>query len=56
MSEEEFIAGHCDTCNCAIGEFDEDADFIIFNDGYTAWVCGEWCRDKLFDYRRRNHG
>ena len=53
--EEEFIEGHCEICNCAIGEFDNDADFIIFNDGYVAWVCGEWCKGKLIDYRRRNH-
>ena len=56
MNEEEEIIGHCETCNCAITETEYDEDMHIeFNDGYTAWVCGEWCREKLVEHRRKNN-
>lgn len=48
------LVDECHVCEAPIFEDTETKTYLEFNDGYSMWVCGEWCKDQSIASKKRN--
>ena len=54
FASEHELVDECHVCEAPIFEDTETKTYLEFNDGYSMWVCGEWCKDQSIASKKRN--